>query len=218
MWMPLWGIMCGWFGAFFGFILFIPCLTLLPSLHFSMLKNCCYITPHLPSPPTKEFNYCWVWETREISFGWLKILMLLHLFFFLFPADMAILGMDIEVQTVEDNVISLEMLFKTWLHDHGTEREQLHLLLPSGSFGHAAAPKNTLSISFSLPFASLQGAPESLSLKYCPGLSYGHLPSHLETQVRSGDNLRNPRLLRLQLFPFCSKNVPGGECEFTAMW
>ncbi|KAF4791285.1 meiosis 1 associated protein [Turdus rufiventris] len=99
-------------------------------------------------------------------------------------SDMAILGMDIEVQTVEDNVISLEMLFKTWLHDHGTEREQLHLLLPSGSFGHAAAPKNTLSISFSLPFASLQGAPESLNLKYCPGLSYGHLPSHLETQKR----------------------------------
>ncbi|XP_054489700.2 meiosis 1 arrest protein [Agelaius phoeniceus] len=58
--------------------------------------------------------------------------------------DMAILGMDIEVQTVEDNVISLEMLFKTWLHDHGTEREQLHLLLPSGGFGHAAAPKSTL--------------------------------------------------------------------------
>ncbi|NXN79489.1 M1AP protein, partial [Bombycilla garrulus] len=59
-------------------------------------------------------------------------------------SDMAILGMDIEVQTVEDNVISLEMLFKTWLHDHGTEREQLHLLLPSGGFGHAAAPKNTI--------------------------------------------------------------------------
>ncbi|NXS87437.1 M1AP protein, partial [Erpornis zantholeuca] len=59
-------------------------------------------------------------------------------------SDMAILGMDIEVQTVEDNVISLEMLFKTWLHDQGTEREQLHLLLPSGGFGHAAAPKNTL--------------------------------------------------------------------------
>ncbi|RLW09179.1 hypothetical protein DV515_00003071 [Chloebia gouldiae] len=59
-------------------------------------------------------------------------------------SDVTILGMDIEVQTVEDNVISLEMLFKMWLHDHGTEREQLHLLLPSGSFGHAAAPKNTI--------------------------------------------------------------------------
>uniref|UniRef100_A0A8B9FC62 Meiosis 1 associated protein n=1 Tax=Amazona collaria TaxID=241587 RepID=A0A8B9FC62_9PSIT len=46
--------------------------------------------------------------------------------------DIAILGMDIDVQTVEDNVISLEMLFKSWLHDYSTEREHLHLLLPSG--------------------------------------------------------------------------------------
>ncbi|KFO85616.1 Meiosis 1 arrest protein, partial [Buceros rhinoceros silvestris] len=58
--------------------------------------------------------------------------------------DIAILGMDIDVQTVEDNVISLEMLFKTWLHDYSTEREHLHLLLPSGGFSHATAPKSTL--------------------------------------------------------------------------
>ncbi|NXO50329.1 M1AP protein, partial [Aramus guarauna] len=58
--------------------------------------------------------------------------------------DIAILGMDIDVQTIEDNVISLEMLFKTWLHDYGTEREHLHLLLPSGGFNHATAPKTTL--------------------------------------------------------------------------
>ncbi|KAM6076423.1 LOW QUALITY PROTEIN: meiosis 1 arrest protein [Chlamydotis macqueenii] len=84
--------------------------------------------------------------------------------------DIAILGMDIDVQTIEDNVISLEMLFKTWLHDYGTEREHLHLLLPLGGFSHATAPKTTLSISFSLP---LQGAPKSHSLKDYPGLSYG---------------------------------------------
>ncbi|NWR93569.1 M1AP protein, partial [Furnarius figulus] len=59
-------------------------------------------------------------------------------------SDITILGMDIDVQTVEDNVISLEMLFKTWLHDYGMEREQLHLLLPSGGFSHAAAPKSTI--------------------------------------------------------------------------
>ncbi|KFQ89746.1 Meiosis 1 arrest protein, partial [Phoenicopterus ruber ruber] len=58
--------------------------------------------------------------------------------------DIAILGMDIDMQTIEDNVISLEMLFKTWLHDYGTEREHLHLLLPSGGFSHATAPKATL--------------------------------------------------------------------------
>ncbi|XP_030306462.1 meiosis 1 arrest protein [Calypte anna] len=58
--------------------------------------------------------------------------------------DIAILGMDIDVKTIEDNVISLEMMFKTWLHDYGTEREHLHLLLPSGGFSHATAPKTTL--------------------------------------------------------------------------
>lgn len=72
-------------------------------------------------------------------------------FFIFFPADIAILGMDIDVQTIEDNVISLEMLFKTWLHDYGTEREHVHLLLPSGAFGHATAPKPSLSIELSLP-------------------------------------------------------------------
>ncbi|NXG76118.1 M1AP protein, partial [Baryphthengus martii] len=58
-------------------------------------------------------------------------------------SDIAILGMDIDVQTVEDNIISLEMLFKTWLHDYGTEREHLHLLLPSGGFSHSTAPRTT---------------------------------------------------------------------------
>ncbi|NXH17238.1 M1AP protein, partial [Bucco capensis] len=59
-------------------------------------------------------------------------------------SDIAVLGMDIDVQTTEDNVISLEMLFKTWLHDYGTEREHLHLLLPSGGFSHATASRTTL--------------------------------------------------------------------------
>ncbi|NXI72083.1 M1AP protein, partial [Anseranas semipalmata] len=58
--------------------------------------------------------------------------------------DIAILGMDIDLQTVEDNVISLEMLFKTWLHDCGSEREHLHLFLPSGGFSLTTAHKTTL--------------------------------------------------------------------------
>ncbi|NXL39071.1 M1AP protein, partial [Glaucidium brasilianum] len=57
--------------------------------------------------------------------------------------DVAILGMDIDVQTIEDSVISLEVLFKTWLHDYGTEREHLHLLLPSGGFSHTTVPRTT---------------------------------------------------------------------------
>uniref|UniRef100_A0A452IKR7 Uncharacterized protein n=1 Tax=Gopherus agassizii TaxID=38772 RepID=A0A452IKR7_9SAUR len=50
-----------------------------------------------------------------------------------FP-NSAILGMDIDLQIIENDVVSLETFFKTWLHDHGTDREQLHLLLPSGDF------------------------------------------------------------------------------------
>ncbi|XP_034627995.1 meiosis 1 arrest protein [Trachemys scripta elegans] len=58
--------------------------------------------------------------------------------------DSAILGMDIDLQTIENDVISLETFFKTWLHDHGTDREQLHLLLPSGDFRHFTAPRTSL--------------------------------------------------------------------------
>ncbi|XP_044874747.1 meiosis 1 arrest protein [Mauremys mutica] len=58
--------------------------------------------------------------------------------------DSAILGMDIDLQTIENDVVSLETLFKTWLHDHGTDREQLHLLLPSGDFRHFTAPRTSL--------------------------------------------------------------------------
>lgn len=87
-------------------------------------------------------------SARECPSLWLKIFVLFSPFF---PADIAILGMDIDVQTIEDNVISLEMLFKSWLRDYSTEKEHLHLLLPSGGFSHATALKTTLSISFSLP-------------------------------------------------------------------
>lgn len=91
------------------------------------------------------------------------------------PADIAILGMDIDLQTIEDNVISLEMLFKTWLHDCGSEREHLHLLLPSGGLSCGTAPKPTLSISFSLPLHRELLTPTTLKItQACPG----HVPLH----------------------------------------
>ncbi|CAM5110643.1 unnamed protein product [Eretmochelys imbricata] len=58
--------------------------------------------------------------------------------------DSVILGMDIDLQTIENDVVSLETFFKTWLHDRGTDREQLHLLLPSGDFCHFTAPRTSL--------------------------------------------------------------------------
>ncbi|XP_067414946.1 meiosis 1 arrest protein [Emydura macquarii macquarii] len=58
--------------------------------------------------------------------------------------DSAILGMEIDLQTIENDVVSLETFFKTWLHDHGTDREQLHLLLPTEGFSHFTAPRTSL--------------------------------------------------------------------------
>ncbi|KYO34899.1 meiosis 1 arrest protein [Alligator mississippiensis] len=58
--------------------------------------------------------------------------------------DSSILGMDIDLQTLENDVVSLETFFKTWLHDHGTDCEQLHLLLPAAGTAHHAAPRTSL--------------------------------------------------------------------------
>ncbi|XP_062998674.1 meiosis 1 arrest protein-like [Elgaria multicarinata webbii] len=54
-------------------------------------------------------------------------------------AAAAILGTDIDLQTVEDDVVALEMFFKAWFHDQGTNQEHLHLLLPSGAIAHESA-------------------------------------------------------------------------------
>ncbi|XP_019411983.1 PREDICTED: meiosis 1 arrest protein [Crocodylus porosus] len=59
-------------------------------------------------------------------------------------SDSSILGMDIDLQTLKNDVVSLETFFKTWLHDHGTDREQLLLLLPAAGTAHCAAPRTSL--------------------------------------------------------------------------
>ncbi|XP_072431841.1 meiosis 1 arrest protein [Chiloscyllium punctatum] len=45
--------------------------------------------------------------------------------------ECSILGTDIDLQTVENDAISLDSFFKSWLHNHGTDKEHLHLLLPA---------------------------------------------------------------------------------------
>ncbi|XP_029451839.1 meiosis 1 arrest protein isoform X3 [Rhinatrema bivittatum] len=50
------------------------------------------------------------------------------------PNEPSLPGTDIELQNIENNVVSIETFFKAWLHDHGTDKEHLHLLLPSGCF------------------------------------------------------------------------------------
>ncbi|XP_072793548.1 meiosis 1 arrest protein isoform X3 [Vicugna pacos] len=43
----------------------------------------------------------------------------------------SVLGTDIDLQTVDNDVVSMEMFFKAWLHNSGTDQEHVHLLLPS---------------------------------------------------------------------------------------
>ncbi|KAL8206401.1 UNVERIFIED_CONTAM: hypothetical protein K2H54_002282 [Gekko kuhli] len=46
-----------------------------------------------------------------------------------------LLGTAIDLQAVDDDLVSLETSFKAWLHDCGTDQEHLHLLLPPGTAG-----------------------------------------------------------------------------------
>nr|XP_033815864.1 meiosis 1 arrest protein [Geotrypetes seraphini] len=48
------------------------------------------------------------------------------------PKEPSLPGTDIELQTIENDVISIETFFKAWLHDSGIDKEHLHLLFPSG--------------------------------------------------------------------------------------
>ncbi|KAM6180204.1 meiosis 1 arrest protein [Erethizon dorsatum] len=48
--------------------------------------------------------------------------------------EISILGTDIDLQTIDNDVISMEIFFKAWLHNSGTDQEHIHLLLPSQCF------------------------------------------------------------------------------------
>ncbi|XP_078250533.1 meiosis 1 arrest protein [Pogona vitticeps] len=56
-----------------------------------------------------------------------------------------VLGTDIALQTVENDTVALEMLFKAWFQDHSSDQEHLHLLLPSpGTLSCPATPGGNL--------------------------------------------------------------------------
>nr|XP_045008522.1 meiosis 1 arrest protein isoform X4 [Jaculus jaculus] len=42
-----------------------------------------------------------------------------------------ILGTDIDLQTIDNDTVDMEMFFKGWLHNNETDQEHIHLLLPS---------------------------------------------------------------------------------------
>lgn len=41
------------------------------------------------------------------------------------------LGTEVDLQKVQNNVFAIEMMFKAWLQEQGGDQEHLHLLLPS---------------------------------------------------------------------------------------
>ncbi|XP_006905286.1 meiosis 1 arrest protein [Pteropus alecto] len=50
--------------------------------------------------------------------------------------ESSFLGTDIDFQTVDNDIVSMEIFFKAWLHNSGTDQEHIHLLFPSPSFGN----------------------------------------------------------------------------------
>ncbi|XP_069845169.1 meiosis 1 arrest protein [Dipodomys merriami] len=48
----------------------------------------------------------------------------------------SILGTDIDLQTIDNDVVDMEIFFKAWLHNSETDQEHIHLLLPSQTFGN----------------------------------------------------------------------------------
>ncbi|KAL2774103.1 meiosis 1 arrest protein isoform 3 [Daubentonia madagascariensis] len=53
-----------------------------------------------------------------------------------------ILGTDIDLQTIDNDIVSMEMFFKAWLHNSGTDQEHIHLLLPSQCFSNISRTRD----------------------------------------------------------------------------
>ncbi|KAM5227838.1 meiosis 1 arrest protein [Ctenodactylus gundi] len=56
--------------------------------------------------------------------------------------EISVLGTDIDLQTIDNDVVSMEIFFKAWLHNSGTDQEHIHLLLPSQCFSNISRGKD----------------------------------------------------------------------------
>ncbi|XP_039096072.1 meiosis 1 arrest protein [Hyaena hyaena] len=56
--------------------------------------------------------------------------------------ESSILGTDIDLQTIDNDVVSMEIFFKTWLHNSGTDQEHIHLILPSRCFSNISRARD----------------------------------------------------------------------------
>ncbi|XP_006151262.1 meiosis 1 arrest protein [Tupaia chinensis] len=50
----------------------------------------------------------------------------------------SLLGTEIDLQSIDNDVVSMEIFFKAWLHNSGTDQEHIHLLLPSQCFNNVS--------------------------------------------------------------------------------
>lgn len=79
-------------------------------------------------------------------------------------AESSILGTDIDLQTIDNDVVSMEIFFKAWLHNNGTDQEHIHLLLPSRCFSNisrarddsSTQPQKTYYIGYDYPSLGLR--------------------------------------------------------------
>nr|XP_044628659.1 meiosis 1 arrest protein isoform X1 [Equus asinus] len=56
--------------------------------------------------------------------------------------ESSILGTDIDLQTIDNDIVSMEIFFKAWLHNSGTDQEHMHLLLPSRSYSSTSRARD----------------------------------------------------------------------------
>ncbi|XP_064233916.1 meiosis 1 arrest protein isoform X1 [Aotus nancymaae] len=56
--------------------------------------------------------------------------------------ESSIPGTDIDLQTIDNDIISMEIFFKAWLHNSGTDQEQIHLLLSSQCFSNISRARD----------------------------------------------------------------------------
>ncbi|XP_072897916.1 meiosis 1 arrest protein [Hemitrygon akajei] len=68
-------------------------------------------------------------ETDLVSVRRLQVLHISRLLHRKRPFECSILGTDIDLQAIENDTVSLDSFFKSWLHNHETDKEHLHLLL-----------------------------------------------------------------------------------------
>ena len=46
--------------------------------------------------------------------------------------ESSFLGADIDIHTIDNDAVGMEILFKAWIHNSGTDKKHVHFLLSHG--------------------------------------------------------------------------------------